>query len=89
MTCLTLNSLDHQLARYRFDTRAQGFSKATIIHTERCVRSFAAFCSDIADVTSVGGDDLRRFTKYLKDKTAGHNCYLEEKAQSCFGRTGT
>jgi hypothetical protein len=39
-TCLTPTSLDVQLARYRLDTRAQGYSEITITHTESCVRSF-------------------------------------------------
>ena len=72
-TCLAPASLDVQLARYRLDARAQGFSEVTVIHTERCVRAFAAFSGGIGDVAAVGADDLRRFIIYLKDRTARHN----------------
>ena len=54
-------------------SRAQGFSEVTVIHTERCVRAFAAFSGGIGDVAAVGADDLRRFIIYLKDRTARHN----------------
>jgi site-specific recombinase XerD len=73
-TCLPLMSLEVQLARYHLDAGAQGFSEVAIIHTERCVRSFAAFSGGIGDVAAVEANDLRRFILYLKDKTARHNC---------------
>jgi integrase/recombinase XerC len=71
-TCLTPNSVTVQLARYRLDGRARGFSDATIIHTDRCVRAFAAFYGGIGDVAAVEGDDLRRFIIRLKDQPARH-----------------
>jgi hypothetical protein len=60
-TCLTPDSIARQLARYRLDARARGYSEATIRHTESCVRSFDAFCGGISDVNLIEGDDLRRF----------------------------
>ncbi len=71
-TCLTPKSLTVQLARYRLDARARGLSDATITHTDRCVRAFAAFSGGIGDVAAVEGDDLRRFIIGLRDQPARH-----------------
>ncbi len=59
-TCLTPRSADAQFARHRLD--------ATIQHTERSVRAFAAFRSGISGVALAGGDDLRRFIISLKER---------------------
>ena len=62
-------SVTRQLARYRLDACARGYSESTISHTERCVRFFTTFLGGIDDVARVGADDLRRFIISLKDKT--------------------
>ncbi len=67
-TCLTPRSVASQLARYRLDAGARGYSEATIQHTERSVRAFAAFCGGIGDVALVSADDLRRFIISLKER---------------------
>jgi hypothetical protein len=51
-TCLTPNSLPHQLTRYRLDARARGYGEATIRHSESCVRALIPFAA--AFPTSTG-----------------------------------
>jgi site-specific recombinase XerD len=68
-----------QLARFRLDYRARGFSEATIRHTESAVRSFADSCGGISDVSLIEGDDLRRFIIVLKERPPRHNGWRSAK----------
>ncbi len=63
--------LTAQLARYRLDACARGYSDDTITHTELCVSFFNAFLGGIDDVARISADDLRRFIVCLRDKNPG------------------
>jgi hypothetical protein len=63
--------LTAQLARYRLDACARGYSDDTITHTELCVSFFNAFLGGIDYVARISADDLRRFIVCLRDKKPG------------------
>ena len=71
-TCLAASSLPSQLARYRLDARARGYSEATITHNLAAASAFAGYSGAADDLAAVTGDDLRRFIIYLKDGPARH-----------------